>query len=310
MESRHKAVWDTFLAAVLAPMTYAPKVRSTTSLKTPLKIRGKTYSFRMSLWFTKSGPETGPETGTESGVGPPVLLLHGLFGSGDNLGVLARALSANNAVYSIDLPNHGRSPSLDPATYPEMARTITALMDDEKIETAALVGHSMGGKVAMQVALDHGDRVERLIVADIAPVQYPAHHNTIIEALNDLDLGSLTSRGQASEALADAIPEAGVRAFLVRSLERSGNGFRWKLDLQALTNSYPDIMKGLTGRPYAGPTLFIKGSESDYMVDEYRDATTTLFPKAKLSVIAGAGHWLHAEKPEQFNRLVTEFLDG
>lgn len=246
-----------------------------------------------------------------NGEGPPVILLHGLFGAGDTLGGIRRRLARDYQVHSLDLRNHGDSPHTESMGYPEMASDVLAYMDRAGLASASLLGHSMGGKVAMEMALMAPDRVTRLIVADIAPVAYEPHHDNIEKALRTLDPGRVRSRREADSVLAESIEERGVRQFLLTNLVPSDGGFRWRMNVPGILACYDQIMAGPhTKGVYEGPTLFIRGGESDYIQAEHREAVTGYFPNADLKVIPEVGHWLHAEKPELFARICQRFLAG
>ncbi len=239
----------------------------------------------------------------------PVILLHGLFGSASNLGALARALADDYNVWSCDLRNHGLSPHADSMDLQLMAADVLRLMDAEGIDAAAVVGHSLGGKVAMQLALDQPARCNRLVVADIAPVASAPSHNGIFDALRGIDLRALKNRGDADKALQAAVADSGVRQFLLKNLGRDAKqGWRWKMNLDVLTQDYDAVLAAPEGDPYPGPVLFIKGAESDYINADTVPAMQRLFPAHRLEVIPGAGHWLHAEKPAAFNYYVQSFL--
>ena len=247
-----------------------------------------------------------------TGEGDPLIVVHGLFGSLENLGGITQRLSDEWHVHAIDLRNHGRSPHADTMSYPEMAADILRYMDQQKLDSACLLGHSMGGKTVMELALSDPARVSRLIVADIAPVTYPPHHDAIIDGLIGLDLDTVGPRGDADKALAESVEIPAVRQFLLKNLVRTDEGgFRWRLNLDAIEREYASIAAGPTAQgPYNGPTLFIKGGESDYIQDSQRDAVATLFPSALMRIISNTGHWLHAEKPELFATLCRRFLNG
>lgn len=247
-----------------------------------------------------------------TGEGEPLIVLHGLFGSLENLGGVSQRLADSCQIHALDLRNHGRSPHTDAMGYPAMADDVLRYMDKAHLEQASVLGHSMGGKTAMELALAHPDRVDRLIVADIAPVAYPPHHDDIIEGLTSLDLARVTSRGQADKALAEYVPVTPVRQFLLKNLVRDGKGgFAWRLNLDAIQNHYEQIAAGPTAEgPFDGPTLFIKGGDSDYIGEGQRETFDRYFPKASLRIIPGTGHWLHAEKPDLFTNLCRRFLDG
>jgi esterase len=245
------------------------------------------------------------------GAGDPIILIHGLFGSASNLGIVARALAPHYCAYSLDVRNHGKSPHSESMSYREMAGDVVEFMDSLGMAQCPLLGHSMGGKIAMQVALDHPSRVSRLIVADVAPVDYPPHHQDTLAGLAAVAAATITSRRQADEILAQSVIEPGVRAFLLKSLERGEDGiFRWLLNREALTKNYASLGAANEGGSFSGPVLFIKGGDSNYITSEYQAAVAKLFPNAQLKIIEGTGHWLHAEKPELFNKVVLRFLLG
>ncbi len=246
----------------------------------------------------------------ESGAGERVVfLLHGLFGSASNLNAVAKALESDFRVVRIDLRNHGDSFHMDSMSLSEMSADIRRLADYLEVNTLSLLGHSLGGKVAMQFALDNPERVEKLVVADIAPVAYKPHHNETLSALCEIDLRGLKSRAEADQILQKAESELGVRQFLLKNLARDSNGgWRWKLNLPAIDACYDDLRLAPEGKAFAGPTLFIKGELSAYIQDKHRGDIFKLFPQAQLEVIPGTGHWLHAEKPAAFNEISGNFL--
>lgn len=243
------------------------------------------------------------------GDGPPLILMHGLFGAGDTLGGVRRRLAPEFEVHSLDLRNHGESPHTRSMSYPEMAADVLAYMDRAGLETAHLLGHSMGGKTAMELALMAPERVRRLIVADIAPVAYEPHHDAIQQALEALNPAAVKSRREADAVLAEYIGEKGVRQFLLTNLVPADGGFRWRMNVPGILACYEQIMAGPTTEgAYEGPTLFIRGGNSDYIQSSHQEAVQRCFPRAELKVIPGVGHWLHAEKPELFARICQRFL--
>ena len=245
----------------------------------------------------------------QRGSGPDLILIHGLLGSLENLAMVAKPLSEQFTVTSIDVRNHGSSFAENNMDYQILAQDIINLMDHLNIEKCAVLGHSMGGKIAMQLALNHPHRVEKLIVADIAPVPYPAHHTHILNGLQSLDLNQLTSRSQADKALSEYVEEAGVRQFLLRNLSVEQGKVRFKCHLDNIVNCYPQIMTAYQGsEQFTAPTIFIKGGNSDYILAQHRTRINELFPNAKAKIIQGAGHWLHAEKTVAFNKIVLDFL--
>ncbi|WP_341501136.1 alpha/beta fold hydrolase [Gallaecimonas sp. GXIMD4217] len=245
----------------------------------------------------------------QRGQGRPLILIHGLFGSLDNLGALGRSLEDAFQVTSVDVRNHGKSFHSDEMHYQAMAGDVLALMDHLGIETASVVGHSMGGKIAMQLALTAPERVSALVAADIAPVAYRRNnHEGVFKGLSSIDPGCYDSRKAVETELAKYVLEPGVRQFILKNLQKGDQGLYWRLNVRALIDNYPDILGAPEGSPYPGPTLFVKGAESDYLTADHKEAVARLFPRAQLKVIQGTGHWLHAEKPAVFNKLVGDFL--
>lgn len=245
-----------------------------------------------------------------SGQGRPLVILHGLFGTWENLGASVKALSEHWDVIAPDLRNHGRSPHSDEHSYPLMAADLTELLDNLELETVSILGHSMGGKVAMEFALTNPARVEKLIVVDIAPVQYPAHHSDVFAGIWAIDLQSIKSRSEADQQLSQQVESAGVRAFLLKNLYREEGSFRWRANFATLEREYAHIAAAPIEGDYSGPTLFIKGANSNYLLNEYQHAVTERFSNVQLKIISDAGHWPHAEKPDTFMRLVTRFLES
>lgn len=245
-----------------------------------------------------------------TGEGPPVVLMHGLFGSGGNLGALARSLVDDFTVYSIDLPNHGRSEWMAQASLANLAEEVLGWMDSTNLSTPAFVGHSLGGKVAMEIALSQPQRCAVAVVADIAPVSYPPHHDSVFAALDAVTSASVQSRSEASEIMSRYLEEDGVIQFLLMSLKRTKDGhYDWRFNLQGIKRDYeavraePDVKM-----PFQGPVLFIKGGDSDYILPEHRERVLQLFPAAEVKVMPGCGHWLHAQQPALFNGIVGRFL--
>ncbi|HWK45466.1 MAG TPA: alpha/beta fold hydrolase [Stellaceae bacterium] len=250
---------------------------------------------------------------TEQGDGPPVVILHGLYGSGRNWASVGQQLAATHRVLLADLRNHGNSPWDDVMDYPSMADDVRQLLDDHGIDRAAVVGHSMGGKVAIWLAFEHPDRVERLGIVDVAPLVYPPTLRAYAEAMLAIDLDRVTRRAEVDQALASEIPEASLRGFLLQNLVSEGGKFRWRLNLRVLARDLDEIA-GYPPLPssfgYAGPTRFIRGALSEYVpLDAWPDIQPR-FPAADLVTIEGAGHWLHAEKPVEFLAALREFLAG
>lgn len=238
---------------------------------------------------------------------PPILIVHGLFGSGRNWGVIAKRLSDTRRVVTVDMRNHGDSPRETDQSYPEMAGDLAEVIGALG-GAADVIGHSMGGKAAMVLALSRPDLVHALIVADIAPVAYGHSQIYLIAAMRGLDLSHVDTRSDADAALSAQIADRSLRAFLLQSLDVKAR--RWKLNLDVLARE----MEKITGFPevsgqYDGPALFLAGAESDYVRPEDRGRIKALFPNAKQAKIPGAGHWLHAEKPRAFEAAVRAFLN-
>ncbi|PRY93728.1 pimeloyl-ACP methyl ester carboxylesterase [Hasllibacter halocynthiae] len=244
------------------------------------------------------------------GDGParPLLVAHGLFGSGRNWSVIARRLSDRGRVVTVDMRNHGASGRSGDHSYPAMARDLAETIEAEGGGAWDVIGHSMGGKAAMTLALARPDLVHALVVADIAPIAYDHTQRHLIEAMRALDPATVSSRGEADAALAKSVDDPGVRAFLLQSLDvRDG---RWALNLDALDAAMDGIVGWHDpGGTFDGPALFLAGGESDYVPAEARGAIRALFPRARIARIPGAGHWLHAEKPREFVAAVRAFLD-
>jgi esterase len=239
-----------------------------------------------------------------STAGHPLLILHGLFGSLGNWNWHSNKLSEQYAVYALDLRNHGGSPHAEAMDYPVMASDVIEFMDEHNIDAAHLLGHSMGGKVAMQLALEHPQRVDKLIVADIAPVKYAGEHDQIF------DLQQIKSRVQADKVLAQYVEDEVVCQFLLTNLVRAEHGgFHWRINLPVLAKSYLQLRAApASDGIFDKPVLFIKGALSTYITEDHQQEISRKFPQAGLKKIMHTGHWLHAEKPQTFNHLISDFL--
>ena len=244
------------------------------------------------------------------GSGSPLIIMHGVFGSSDNWQTLGKAFSVKYKVYLVDLRNHGNSPHSDDFNYELMIQDIIELMDDESLSSADIIGHSMGGKVAMHLATKYPARVDKLIVVDIAPKFYPPHHQQIFKGFHSVDLISLENRKEADEQMAQVISNVGVRQFILKNLTRnSDGGFEWKLNLSAIESAIEKVGEGLEAEvTFSGDSLFIAGGNSDYILENDFELIRRFFPKAEVETIVGAGHWVHAEKPKELSELVLEFL--
>ncbi len=245
------------------------------------------------------------------GEGQPLIILHGLFGNLDNWQTLARKWAEHYRVILVDLRNHGRSPHADEMTYPLMAQDVAEFLEAQGIDECYMLGHSMGGKVAMQAALSYPTLVTKLIVVDMAPRQYGRGHDDVFAALHALDPATLEDRRAADEQMAPYMEDAGVRMFLLKNLARDDDeGFRWRMNLEVLDRDYENLIApvGTLGQTYGGPALFIRGGKSGYVKDEDWPGVLSHFPHATLATVKGAGHWVHVEEPEELFTLVRTFL--
>ncbi len=246
---------------------------------------------------------------TQHGQGAPVVLLHGLFGRGRNLAALQTALAGRFHVLAPDLRNHGASPHAPGMDYATLARDLAETLDALAIPRAALVGHSMGGKVAMRFALDHPGRVARLAVLDIAPIAYTSTLGRFATAMQALPLTPGLTRRAADAALTQAVPDAATRAFLLQNFQ-PGPQPAWTLGLDHIAAAMPDLMAWQPSPPYTGPTLFIAGGRSDYIDATGHEAIHVQFPTASITEIPQAGHWLHIDQPAALLAALNAFLEG
>lgn len=242
--------------------------------------------------------------------GTPIIILHGLLGSLDNWQSFAKKLSEQFTVYIVDQRNHGKSPHSDHHNYDLMQADLLEFMDDQGIDKANIIGHSMGGKTAMEFTLRHPERVNKLIVADIAPKKYPRGHDEIFKALFEVPVDKIESRNEAEKVMEKYIPQRGVRLFLMKNLDRKGssNQFEWKMNLEALWKDYDNISSATFEGVFDGPVLFLKGEKSPYIQASDIDQIHKLFPQAIVKTIPNAGHWVHADSPRAFMENVLMFL--
>ncbi|MEP4554495.1 MAG: alpha/beta fold hydrolase [Tateyamaria sp.] len=239
--------------------------------------------------------------------GTPVLIAHGLYGSGRNWGVIAKRLSATRRVITVDMRNHGHSDWSDDHTYPAMADDLAQVIDHIGAPMD-VVGHSMGGKAAMMLALNRPDTLRSLVVGDIAPVAYSHSQMQYIEAMRAVDLTQVTRRSQANDQLAALGVEPALCSFLTQSLDVAEK--RWRLNIDVLAQNMPEILSfPEVSTTFEGPVLFLSGAASNYVDRSYRPKILDLFPQAKFAKIPGAGHWLHAEKPREFEQNLTSYLN-
>lgn len=246
----------------------------------------------------------------EVGDKQPLIVLHGLFGASDNWMSISKTLGNDFHVYLIDQRNHGQSPNTPEFDYTTMVDDIKKFIISKNLKQPIVLGHSMGGKVAMQLAASYPELISKLIVADISPRQYPVHHQTILEGLNAIDISNLKSRGEADKTLQEFIPEMGTRMFLLKNLYRKPEGgFEWRVNLPVITEKIVNVGTPLQYTDTIKvPTLFVGGSNSNYIQEGDKKQIKEIFENVDIQMIAGAGHWLHAERPKEFLEIVSAFL--
>lgn len=254
--------------------------------------------------------EMGPEQEIDS---LPLVVIHGLLGSADNWRSHVKTWQQHRRVIAVDLRNHGRSPHVDGMTYSEMTNDVLALMDHLSIDQAHVLGHSMGGKVAISLACQAPKRVASLVVADIAPVVYQHGHDDVFAALQEVEKGQPVNRREADALLAKHVSSRPTRLFLATNLERSGDTqtphMSLRVGLAQIMQGYPDIVAAPAGdSAYEGPSLVLRGAESDYVSDEQIPAVKAWLPKARIVTLKEAGHWLHADQPQAFQQAVETFI--
>ncbi|HEX9265801.1 MAG TPA: alpha/beta fold hydrolase [Candidatus Binatia bacterium] len=244
------------------------------------------------------------------GDGHPLIILHGFLGSSDNWRAMSKRLAARYTVFAMDLRNHGQSPHSDVMNYPVMAEDLREFVDEHAVAKAFLLGHSMGGKVAMQFATEFSDCVEKLAIVDITPKSYPPSHWPLLTALQNLDTSALKTFADADAALAPAVAESALRQFLLKNLTRDpGGGFRWRIALDSITANYDELIKPVATRnTFDKPACFLRAGRSNFVEEKDLALIRKSFPRAEMRTIANAGHWLHIEAPDEFYRAVTEFL--
>ncbi len=243
--------------------------------------------------------------------GQPIIILHGLFGMSDNWLTISKSFADNHQVFLIDLRNHGQSPHSEEFSYQIMADDLKDFITDHDIENPILIGHSMGGKVVIQFAIDHSQLFDKLIVVDIAPKFYPVHHTSILQGIKAIDLQSLTSRTEANEILKRFEESEGVRQFLLKNLYRNTETgqFNWRINVPVLTREIANIGDEITtNHKILKETLFINGSESSYINENDHQNILQIFPNTKFETIIGAGHWVQADKPLEFVTVVNNFI--
>ncbi len=246
------------------------------------------------------------------GQGPPLIIVHGLFGTLDNWQTLAKQFSANFSVFLIDQRNHGRSPHVDGIfNYKILAEDLKDFLEQNWIYKTSLLGHSMGGKTILQFAQDYPDMVDKMIVVDIAPKSYKGGHEIVLDALLEVPIRDLVDRQQAEQVLMSKIGDLGTVQFLLKNLSRKKEGgFEWKMNLTNLIENYDNILEGISlEHPCMVETLFVRGGNSDYLVDEDYPVLKKQYPNSSIVTIEGAGHWVHADKPHELYALTSQFLN-
>lgn len=246
------------------------------------------------------------------GQGQPLIILHGLFGMLDNWQTIAKVLEANYSLYLIDQRNHGKSPHTAEHSYKLMAADLKEFMLQQGIPKSSILGHSMGGKTAMQFAFDFPEAIDKLIVVDMGIKRYSGGHDTIFDALQSVKVDLIHNRNEAEQQLSGFIRNQGIKQFLLKNLTRNADGkYSWKFNLETLFNNYDEnILCGVTSDyPFDGDTLFIRGEQSDYILDADWPDIQQLFPMAQMATVKNAGHWIHAEQPDAVIDLVKTFLD-
>lgn len=250
---------------------------------------------------------------TSLGEGKPVVIIHGLLGSSRNWSSFAKRLSGNFRVISVDLRNHGKSGHADTMTYSEMVSDIIEVLKDCGLERISLIGHSMGGKVAMTFALQHRSMIERMVVLDVAPVSYKNELLPLLDALADISLGEISSRKQADELLAASIPDKSLRLFLLQNLVQEGDAYQWRVNLDSIRKSLVDIdgfPAPISVKSHRVKSLFLGGGESAFIRPHHHPIIKKYFPLAQIHSIDGAGHWLHIDKPDTVLDRIVSFLDS
>lgn len=245
------------------------------------------------------------------GTGQPLIIIHGLFGSLDNWMTFAKTMSENYEVYLIDARNHGQSLHSNVFNIQVMADDLKEFIDEHQLINPIILGHSMGGKIAMQFAINYPSKVDKLIVVDVAPKAYPVHHELIIEGLQALDFKLMKTRSAADEKLSAYIPDFSVRQFLLKNLywiEKERLAFRFNLEVIAKNIKNVGEAISVNKKYFSNPTLFVRGDKSNYILDSDREEIKSIFPKAVIGTVKNSGHWIHAEQPESFLSMVKNFI--
>ena len=248
--------------------------------------------------------------GSEHSAKSAIVILHGVFGTSDNWQTFGKALAERRRVILVDQRNHGQSPHSAEFDYPAMADDLKTLVEDQQLPRPVVLGHSMGGKTAMFFAVRYPELLSKLIVVDIAPRAYPVHHQTILDAFAAVKIDEIQSRSEAEEQMTPLVPERGVRQFLLKNLQRTDDGFAWKLNLPVIRDNIEAVGEAVPeNKVFEGPTLFVRGAKSDYVQQEDETLIKRIFPVAQVATVEDAGHWVHAEQPEALMEVVTKFLN-
>jgi pimeloyl-ACP methyl ester carboxylesterase len=243
------------------------------------------------------------------GEGQPLVIMHGLFGMLDNWQTLGKQWAENYHVILVDNRNHGHSPHAPDFNYEVMVDDLAELVDDLFLDDLYIIGHSMGGKIAMKFAQTYPELVQKLVVADIGPKHYPVHHQQIIAGLKSVDLTTVGSRGKVNAQLAPYIEDEGTRQFFLKNLYWREKGvLDWRFNLDTIAQNIENVGEDMLGNICNVPTQFIRGAKSNYILDEDFDAIKATFTQAELATVSNAGHWLHAENPSEFYEKVSAFL--
>lgn len=248
--------------------------------------------------------------GNEHPAESSVVILHGIFGTSDNWQTFGKALAKHHQVILIDQRNHGQSPHSAEFNYPAMADDLKTFLEEQQLPRSVVLGHSMGGKTAMFFAVQYPELLSKLIVVDIAPRAYPVHHQTILDAFAAVEIDQIQSRKEAEEQMKPLVPEKGIRQFLLKNLQRTDDGFSWKLNLPVIRDNIEAVGVAVTDdNPVEVPALFVRGANSDYIKPKDETLINRIFPNAQIATVEGAGHWVHAEQPDTLLKIVTNFLD-
>ncbi len=245
------------------------------------------------------------------GDGHPLVILHGFLGSSDNWRAMSKRLATRFKVYCVDLRNHGQSPHSNVMNYPIMAEDLREFIEAQDLGTSFVLGHSMGGKVAIQFAAQYPGRVDKLIAVDIAPKAYPPTQRILLAALRGLNLPAFKTFGDIDTVLSEAIPDQATRQFLMKNLKRDGDhGFRWRIPLDAIMQNYDELTRAvIVEQPFNKPACFIRGGRSNLLEESDLPSIRSRFPQAQFKTIAGAGHWVHIDAPDEFSEIVVDFLN-